>query len=788
MQRAGSVSSGWSSSDEEGTKPQVARQQPSRLRAQQQPVGAQPRPAPITIPAPSASLPPSISALYQNSATAGALAKPSASLTNFIESRQTAVAGKAAIPAVTRNPARTVAESAASGSDSTPTAGTPRKPVRKARKKRVAVNLSRCKYNILREVVEALGWTVDNDVEGLAAFASLTGIEKQREKDTTGGPVWSPAGAGNGASPTQPNGQPAADPVALLNGMVQSERCQIVWSDVSVLTQTVSRLKAWQRVNHFPSMTLICRKVLLSHQLTRMASLFPDAYNFFPLSFSCRSDVSAILAYARAMQNKKTFILKPNAGCQGTGIVLTKHPERVIPSLPHDDYVCQVYIARPLLIERKKFDMRIYVLVLSVTNLKIMIYDEGLIRMCTTDYVKPKNANLRKSTMHLTNYAVNKKSEAFTFGGGGAGGGDSGGDGAGRFHDDGDGSRGSKRDFAFFQRFIEEQFGPDMHEVVWQRIERAVVLTVLSAYHQLRHAYCAANPNSKSGDCRTCFELLGFDVLLDEAANPYVLEVNHSPSFSTDSAIDHRIKRRLLIDTFKHVNPYLVDIKRASDLQYRKMLSKKKDDDVDLYLMGTGYRPIYPPAALRIREEREQRKKHELLAAQAAAAEESSDEEVQVAPSSAQHAEPLQSEPGSPTPPSPVVPPVDDALDGDDEDDDDAEDNAQTVGASSAVRRLQTPEELQQLYDTIIEGTAGTLPGQSSLRALKAMASKEVTPQNRSLAATKAVGAAVRMQRPTATPAKVGALVSESPAPVAGSGAAAARVRANSLRGSTALP
>jgi tubulin polyglutamylase TTLL6/13 len=36
-----------------------------------------------------------------------------------------------------------------------------------------------------------------------------------------------------------------------------------------------------------------------------------------------------------------------------------------------------------------------------------------------------------------------------------------------------------------------------------------------------------------------CFELLGFDVILDSNLKPFLLEVNHAPSFATDSPLDY---------------------------------------------------------------------------------------------------------------------------------------------------------------------------------------------------------------------------------------------------------
>lgn len=51
-----------------------------------------------------------------------------------------------------------------------------------------------------------------------------------------------------------------------------------------------------------------------------------------------------------------------------------------------------------------------------------------------------------------------------------------------------------------------------------------------------------------------CFQILGFDILLDKNCKPYLLEVNHAPSFATDSPLDYDIKHGLIYDTFKLLN------------------------------------------------------------------------------------------------------------------------------------------------------------------------------------------------------------------------------------------
>jgi len=43
-----------------------------------------------------------------------------------------------------------------------------------------------------------------------------------------------------------------------------------------------------------------------------------------------------------------------------------------------------------------------------------------------------------------------------------------------------------------------------------------------------------------------CFEILGFDILITDDFKCHLIEVNHSPSFSCNSELDIRIKKRLI--------------------------------------------------------------------------------------------------------------------------------------------------------------------------------------------------------------------------------------------------
>jgi len=51
-----------------------------------------------------------------------------------------------------------------------------------------------------------------------------------------------------------------------------------------------------------------------------------------------------------------------------------------------------------------------------------------------------------------------------------------------------------------------------------------------------------------------CFEILGFDILIDQNLKPWLIEINYTPSFWTDSPLDENIKSDLIKDTLKLLN------------------------------------------------------------------------------------------------------------------------------------------------------------------------------------------------------------------------------------------
>ena len=65
---------------------------------------------------------------------------------------------------------------------------------------------------------------------------------------------------------------------------------------------------------------------------------------------------------------------------------------------------------------------------------------------------------------------------------------------------------------------------------------------------------------NKNKSC--CFEIYGFDVIIDSKLRPWILEVNVSPSLSSSSLLDKQIKTMLLSDSLYLIGFNLIDRKK----------------------------------------------------------------------------------------------------------------------------------------------------------------------------------------------------------------------------------
>eukprot|EP01062_Namystynia_karyoxenos_P055152 TRINITY_DN4589_c0_g2_i2.p1 TRINITY_DN4589_c0_g2~~TRINITY_DN4589_c0_g2_i2.p1 ORF type:complete len:850 (+),score=281.95 TRINITY_DN4589_c0_g2_i2:103-2550(+) len=289
-----------------------------------------------------------------------------------------------------------------------------------------------------------------------------------------------------------------------------------------------ANLNFYQRVNHFPGTWGIGRKDQLHRNLTRMRRQFGDCFDITPQTWLLPQDTRAIAADMQ-INPGCTYILKPCASSCGKGIrLITKLPENKVKAA-----VVQRYIANPFLIDGRKFDIRLYVALTSVDPLRLYIFDEGLCRF-TAERYPGAHAKLGNTWAHLTNYSISKtalvkKREEDARA-------------AGSEHE---AQRDIKWALSELRAWFEAQGerGSQQWNRVRQQIEDVVVKTFISIEGEIMNA---AGKVCRYPNAHGCFEIFGFDVMLDATLRAYIIEANIMPSLATGTAMDKAVKNRLL--------------------------------------------------------------------------------------------------------------------------------------------------------------------------------------------------------------------------------------------------
>lgn len=190
-------------------------------------------------------------------------------------------------------------------------------------------------------------------------------------------------------------------------------------------------------------------------------------------------------------------------------------------------------------IDGHKCDVRLYVAVTSFDPLLIYMYEEGLVRLATVKYDKNVES-LWNPCMHLCNYSINKYHSDYIKA------------------TDSCEDVGHKWTFSALLRHLKNQ-GCDINELM-QNIEDVIVKSIFACSQSIVSACRMFVPNGNN-----CFELYGFDILIDDTLKPWLLEVNLSPSLGIDTPLDAKVKASLMTDLLTLVGiPALTPLTRAA--------------------------------------------------------------------------------------------------------------------------------------------------------------------------------------------------------------------------------
>ncbi|KAI9201853.1 tubulin-tyrosine ligase family-domain-containing protein [Polychytrium aggregatum] len=285
-------------------------------------------------------------------------------------------------------------------------------------------------------------------------------------------------------------------------------------------------VQPWQKVNHFPMTFEIGRKDKLYANLTRLKQRYGALdFDFLPETFILPQQRRKL---KRVFDHHPVWIIKPPASARGNGIRLVNKWSDVPKK---KELVVSRYIREPFLIDKKKFDLRIYVLITSFEPLRLYIYREGIVRFAS-EPVNKKNKSQKGTTAEAQPHplAGDPKFSTAT----------------------------NKWSLELLKEYF-TKIGIN-YSLVFASIKDLVVKTVISAYSANASGVRLYVPNR-------AYELLGFDVLLDMNLRPWLMEVNISPSLKASCPLDEDIKSRLVQDLFNLVGFRLKDLEMCRDSQ-----------------------------------------------------------------------------------------------------------------------------------------------------------------------------------------------------------------------------
>jgi len=192
------------------------------------------------------------------------------------------------------------------------------------------------------------------------------------------------------------------------------------------------------------------------------------------------------------------WIIKPVGNSKGSGIFLVDNLEEALESgIQNNSRIIQKYIEKPLILhdfplpslDGKKFDLRQWVLVTDVNPLTVYMFSSCYLRICSADF---DLHDIKNNFSHLTNFSVNKEKY-------------------------GRNVQNSVCDLDLLKDYLKNTRNIDWDTHIKPEIINIILETLLHVSPELEQ---------KSG----CFELFGFDLLLDERCKPWLLEVNLSPA------------------------------------------------------------------------------------------------------------------------------------------------------------------------------------------------------------------------------------------------------------------
>ena len=175
--------------------------------------------------------------------------------------------------------------------------------------------------------------------------------------------------------------------------------------------------------------------------------------------------------------------------------------------------ILQKYIEKPLLYHKRKFDLRIWVLLTH--KMEVFVFKEGHLKAASVEF----DIKSGSSYVHLTNYSVQKHNIDFS-----------------KYE------HGNEISFQEFEMSLSEECGTNIsfkHDLFPKLID--VIKASMYSVNNL------INVNQR----KFCFEIFGYDFMYDCDFNPFLIEINTNPGLEISSPLIKQLVPRMIDDAFR---------------------------------------------------------------------------------------------------------------------------------------------------------------------------------------------------------------------------------------------
>ena len=219
---------------------------------------------------------------------------------------------------------------------------------------------------------------------------------------------------------------------------------------------------------------------------------------------------------------KNTWLLKRTNLNRGREIKIFSDLKSILDEIEesktkYNHLIIQKYIEAPLLYNNRKFDIRIWVLFTYISrgyNLEVYVFKEGHLKASS----EPFNLYSEDLYVHLTNYSVQKYNINFS-----------------------KIEIGNEISFKTFQDVLDKNNqGKNFKKDIYPKILKIIAISANCVKNKIN----ILNRNN-------CFEIYGYDFILDENFEPFLLEVNTNPGLEESSPLIKMLVPRMIDDAFR---------------------------------------------------------------------------------------------------------------------------------------------------------------------------------------------------------------------------------------------